>query len=97
MAELQQTLDFDKMRKKVPADRLANAIAMEAASRVMNRQVFDRLKQIATGQGNAPAEEETTEGSDQPQPEENAQTETVDTAAAAPSETEPSSEEAPGE
>jgi len=50
MTEVQNTRDFEKMRKKVPANRLANAIAMEAASRVMNNQVFSRLKAIVTGQ-----------------------------------------------
>jgi trigger factor len=51
LAELQMTEDFENYRKKVSPDRLANAIAMEAASRLMNRRVFDRLKAIATGRG----------------------------------------------
>lgn len=50
MSELQGTSDFNQMRKKLPSDRLANAVAMEAASRLMNRQVFDRLKLIANGE-----------------------------------------------
>ncbi|HVN54011.1 MAG TPA: trigger factor [Anaerolineaceae bacterium] len=50
MNELQGTSDFNQMRKKVSSDRLANAVAMEAASRLINRQVFDRLKLIANGE-----------------------------------------------
>ncbi len=43
------TKDFDKLVKKMPRERLVNAIAMEAATRVMNRRVYDTLKKIATG------------------------------------------------
>ena len=50
MSELQGTPDFNQMRKKVSSDRLANAVAMEAASRLMNHQVFERLKLIANGE-----------------------------------------------
>ncbi len=51
LAELQQNSnDFEKMRKQVGNERLANAVALEAASRMMNRRVLRRLKAIATGQ-----------------------------------------------
>jgi len=50
LAELQNSGDFENMRKKVGANRLANAVAMEAVSRLMNRRVLERLKAIATGQ-----------------------------------------------
>jgi trigger factor len=43
------TRDFDKLVKKMPRERLVNAIAMEAATRVMNRRVYETIKQIATG------------------------------------------------
>lgn len=60
-AELQNTEDFQQMQKKIPANRLANAVAMEAASRLMNRRVFARIKSIATGIPEAePTKEETT-------------------------------------
>jgi hypothetical protein len=38
------------MRKQVGNQRLANAVALEAASRMMNRRVLRRIKSIATGQ-----------------------------------------------
>lgn len=43
------TQDFDKLVKKMPKEKLVNAIAMEAASRVMNRRTYEALKRIATG------------------------------------------------
>ncbi len=43
------TKDFDKLVKKMPREKLVNAIAMEAATRVMNRRVYETLKKIATG------------------------------------------------
>jgi trigger factor len=51
LMELQQsTGDFEKMRKQVGNQRLANAVALEAASRMMNRRVLRRIKSIVTGQ-----------------------------------------------
>lgn len=44
------TPDFQKLQKKVPQKDLINSIAMEAASRAMNRKVFEALKKIATGE-----------------------------------------------
>jgi trigger factor len=49
-ADLQQSSDFEEMRKRVKPADFANAIAMEAVSRLMNRRVFSRLKSIVTGQ-----------------------------------------------
>ncbi|HEX9028153.1 MAG TPA: trigger factor, partial [Anaerolineales bacterium] len=58
LSQLESAGDFDKVRKRVGNERMANAVAMEAASRLMNRRVLDRLKQIATGQAEAaPAED----------------------------------------
>jgi trigger factor len=48
--ELQVSGELPKMRKRFGDDRLANVVAMETASRLMNRQVLERLKAIATGQ-----------------------------------------------
>jgi trigger factor len=57
ISEMQQTTDFKKLEKQLRNERVANAVAMEAASRVLNRQVLNRLKDIATGK----SEEITTE------------------------------------
>lgn len=57
LMELQGQVDLQKMQKK-GNERLANAIAMEAVNRTMNRQVLARLKKIAGGI------EETTIGSE---------------------------------
>ncbi len=63
LAELQSSGDFENTRKKVGANRLANAVAMEAVSRLMNRRVLERLKAIATGQN---IEELTAEKTETP-------------------------------
>ncbi len=49
ISEMQQTTDLKKLEKQLRNERVANAVAMEAASRVLNRQVLNRLKDIATG------------------------------------------------
>ncbi|MCL4560222.1 MAG: trigger factor [Chloroflexi bacterium] len=67
MYELQSSGDFDKLRKKVPSKRLANAVATEAALRALNRRVLERLKAIATGQ----AEEEASVAQVTPAAEDN--------------------------
>jgi trigger factor len=48
--ELQVTSDFQKMQRKLSPQRLSNAIAMQAANRLMSNHVLDRLKEIATGE-----------------------------------------------
>lgn len=48
--EMAGTPDFQKLQKKVPQKQLINSIAMEAASRAMNRRVFESLKKIANGE-----------------------------------------------
>lgn len=55
--EMQYGADIKKLQKELKSERMANAIAMEAATRVLNRHVLDRLKDIATGK----AEEKKTE------------------------------------
>ncbi|HEX2979529.1 MAG TPA: trigger factor [Anaerolineaceae bacterium] len=59
LQELQYSGEFEQLSKKVPAQRLANAVAMEAANRLMNRRVFERLQKVATGTADAEPAEET--------------------------------------
>lgn len=49
LGEMQGSMDLKKLQKQLKNERVANALAMQAASRVMNRQVLERLKDIATG------------------------------------------------
>ncbi len=46
---MQGQQDFKKMQHKLTNEKLANAIAMQAATRVLNQHVRDRMKEIATG------------------------------------------------
>jgi trigger factor len=48
--ELQMTTDFHRLQRKMAPAKLSNAIALQAANRLMSDRVFDRLKTIATGQ-----------------------------------------------
>jgi trigger factor len=58
LADMQYSTDFRKLQRKTSPQRLANAIAVQAASRLMNQHVLERLKDIATGKaGEKPAEE----------------------------------------
>lgn len=61
ISEMQQTTDLKKLEKQLRNERVANAVAMEAASRVLNRQVLNRLKDIATGK----SEEKTIESAEE--------------------------------
>ena len=56
ISEMQETTDFKKLEKQLKNERVANALAMQAASRIMNRQVLDCLKNIATGKAEAAPE-----------------------------------------
>ncbi|MHC1740928.1 MAG: trigger factor [Anaerolineaceae bacterium] len=47
--EMQYSMDPKKLQKELKSERFANALAMEAASRLLNRKVLDCLKNIATG------------------------------------------------
>jgi trigger factor len=69
LTELQNTTDFEKLRKQVGNERLANAVALEAAGRMMNRRVMLRLKAIATDQ---PEETPTAAIATEPAPEDTA-------------------------
>jgi len=49
LAEMQQNTDPKALEKQLKNKEFVNMITMEAASRVMNRKVFERIKGIATG------------------------------------------------
>ena len=77
--EISETVDgmeasgnLQKVRKNLSQERLADAVAFDAASRLMNRQTLERLKDIATGKletMTAP-EPPTEEGESKPATEE---------------------------
>jgi trigger factor len=60
LAELQNSGELKESQRKVGPERLANAIAVEAFSRLMNRRVLEQLKSIATGQAEAAAQAQAT-------------------------------------
>lgn len=49
LAEMQQNTEPKALEKQLKNKEFVNMITMEAASRVMNRKVFERIKEIATG------------------------------------------------
>ncbi|MCX6054875.1 MAG: trigger factor [Chloroflexi bacterium] len=49
ISEMQSSTDIKKLEKQLKNERVANAFAMQAATRVLNRQVLNRMKDIATG------------------------------------------------
>jgi trigger factor len=58
LGEMQDSSDPKKMEKQLKNKNVANALTMEAVSRVMDRKVYERLKMIATGQAAAAAAED---------------------------------------
>lgn len=50
VTEMQNSGQFQKMRKNTTPEKLVNAVAMDVATRMMNQQTLERLKEIATGQ-----------------------------------------------
>ena len=59
MYEYQTREDFNKIKRELSPKKLANSVLMQAASRLMNRQVLTRIKQIANEEKvNEPAAEE---------------------------------------
>jgi len=56
--EMGNSVDLTKFKTKASQQQLASAVAMQAASRVMNQRTLERLKAIATGQ---PESSETAE------------------------------------
>ncbi|NTV35476.1 MAG: trigger factor [Anaerolineaceae bacterium] len=56
--DMQSTTDFKALRRKMSNERIANAIAMQAASKLMNNRILDRIKAIASGEGEVKIEAE---------------------------------------
>ena len=50
MYEYQTRDDFNRIKRELSPKKLANSILMQAASRLMNHQVLDRIKQYANGE-----------------------------------------------
>jgi trigger factor len=50
LSNLQNTKDFQKLNRKSNSQQLMNAMAVQAASRAMNRRVLDLIKSIASGE-----------------------------------------------
>ncbi len=57
MYEYQTRDDFNRIKRELSPKKLANSILMQAASRLMNRQVLDRIKQLANGEASNEKEE----------------------------------------
>ncbi|MBA4386085.1 MAG: trigger factor, partial [Anaerolinea sp.] len=56
--QMQGNVDFKKLEKQLKNERIANNMAMQAASRLVNRKTLDRMKDFATGKAeSAPVEE----------------------------------------
>lgn len=49
LTQMQQGTDLKEIGKQLKNKNYVNALTMEAASRVINRKVFERMKDIATG------------------------------------------------
>lgn len=60
LAEMQQNTEQKTLEKQLKSKDFINAVTMEAASRVMNRKTFERMKEIATGTFVEAAEEVKT-------------------------------------
>ena len=50
LSNIQNTKDFQKLSRKSNSQQLMNAMAVQAASRAMNRRVLNLVKSIATGE-----------------------------------------------
>lgn len=48
--DIQATSDMRELKRKMSNERLANAIAMQAATRLMSKRTLERLKAIAAGE-----------------------------------------------
>lgn len=49
LSEMQFSKEFQKLNRKTSPQRIANAIAVQAATRLMSRRVLERVKEIASG------------------------------------------------
>lgn len=61
VTEMSNSGDVKNLEKQLKNERVVNAITMQAASRVLNRNLFARLKDIATGKADEVKPVETTE------------------------------------
>ncbi len=59
--DLSYSTDLTKLRKKLSRDQLSQAVSYETANRLMNRQIFDRMKAIAIGMQPDMATEQSVE------------------------------------
>ena len=59
--EMQKTTDPKSLEKQLKNKDYLNNLAMNAAIRVMNRKVFERMRDIATGKAEKPVESEEPE------------------------------------
>jgi len=59
--QISTTTDPKKLEKQLKSERVTNALTMQAANRVLNRNVFNRLKDIATGKTEETSSETPTE------------------------------------
>jgi trigger factor len=67
--EMQYRTDPKQLQKDLKSERFANALAMEAASRLLNRKVLECIKEIATGKAAEKAAEKAAhpaEGTETP-------------------------------
>jgi len=58
---LSYSTDINQLRKKMSRDQLSQAVTYETANRLMNQQIFDRMKDIATGHYTKPVDEKPAE------------------------------------
>jgi trigger factor len=70
MFELQTMPDYEKYRKGKAFQELANAVTMDTANRMYNRQILNRLKAIASGKAEDAAESINLEQPETPANEE---------------------------
>lgn len=66
--DLAQSQNLDELVKKNKKDKVVNAIAMEGASRMMNRRTYETLKAIATGVYKSTSETAAVESADAEKP-----------------------------
>lgn len=59
--QISTTTDPKKLEKQLKSERVTNALTMQAANRVLNRNVFNRLKDIATGKAEETAKDSSAE------------------------------------
>lgn len=65
VSEMQYSMDIKQLQKQLKSEQFSNAVAMEAATRLLNRNLQDRLKEIVTGKA---GETKTKEGAAEGKP-----------------------------